>query len=136
MKQTYLVDTNILLRYLMNDDARQGPAVKRLIEQATCGEVALEVPQVAILEAVFTLQSYYQVAREDIGRELLKVLRAEGVALTCPDWILDALEYYRTRNVSFGDACLAAEAAAGGKAIASFDRGFKLFPEIERFEPM
>ena len=133
--QTCLVDANILLRYLRNDEPKQSPAVKRLVEQAGKGEVALEIPLIAIAETVFTLQSYYEVDREDIGRELIKILRAPGVKLTCPDWTLDALEFYRTRNVSFGDSCIAAEAIVSDRVVASFDQGLKRFPEITRYEP-
>jgi len=131
----YLVDANILLRYLTDDDPRQSPAVKRLIEQAGKGELALEIPLIAILETVFTLQSHYEIAREDIGRELIKILRAPGVKLTCPDWTLDALEFYRTRSVSFGDACLAADAIVSDRQVVSFDQGLKRFAEITRYEP-
>jgi len=71
----------------------------------------------------------------DIAREFLKILSAPGIKLIGPAWILDAMEEYRTRNVSFGDACLAAEARIENLAIASFDRGLDSFPGITRFEP-
>jgi predicted nucleic-acid-binding protein len=133
--KAYLVDANILLRYLRNDHPKQSPAARRLIEGAGKGALALEIPLIAITETVFTLQSHYGAEREDIGRELIKILRAPGVTLACPDWALDALEFYRTRNVSFGDACIAAEAVASDREVASFDQGLKRFPEITRHEP-
>ncbi len=70
--KTCLVDANILLRYLRNDEPKQSPAVKRLVEQAGKGEVALEIPLIAIAETV-TLQSYYEVEprghREGIDKD-------------------------------------------------------------------
>lgn len=135
-KPAYLVDTNVLLRYLLNDHPAQGAAAKRLFDAAGAGKARLLIPQIAITEAIFTLQSYYRVDRQDIGRELLKLLTAPGVKLTCPAWMLEAVEDYRTRNVSFGDACLAAEAAAAQIPVASFDRGLDKFPRIKRHEPM
>ena len=134
-KPTYLLDTNVLLRFLLNDHPAHGAAAKKLFEDAGSGKLALQVPSIAITEAVFTLQGYYKVDRADIGRELLKLLTAPGVKLTCPAWILEAVEDFRTRNISFGDACLAAEAAADHHSVASFDRGLDKFPGLKRHEP-
>jgi len=132
---TYLLDTNVLLRYLMNDHPEHSAAAKRLIEDAGSGRVALHVPLIAVAEAIFTLQRFYRVAREDVGREMLKVLTGPGIKCVGPGWTLEAVEEYRTRNVSFGDACLAAEARVEGLAIASFDRGLDWFVGVRRVEP-
>jgi len=132
---TYLVDTNVLLRYLMNDHPEYGESARQLIAKAGGGEVSLLVPFIAVVETIFTLQRFYQVAREDIGREFLKVLTAPGIKVAGPEWVLEAVEEYRTRNVSFGDACLAAQARTQGLPIASFDRGLDKFSGVERFEP-
>jgi predicted nucleic acid-binding protein len=134
-KPIYLLDTNILLRFLTNDHPSHGAAAKKLFEQAGSGKISLRIPFIVITETIFTLQSYYEIDREDIGRELLKLLTAPGVTTTCPNWVLEAVEDYRTRNVSFGDACLAAEAKADQLPVASFDRGLDKFPALKRHEP-
>ena len=134
-KPAYLLDTNILLRFLTNDHPSHGAAAKKLFEDAGSGKISLRIPFIAITETIFTLQSYYEIDRADIGRELLKLLTAPGVTTTCPHWVLEAVEDYQTRNVSFGDACVAAEAKADQIAIASFDRGLDKFPGVKRHEP-
>lgn len=131
----YLVDTNILLRYLMNDEPEHAAAAKRLFDRLKTGEITLYIPFITIAETVFILQSYYEINRADIGRELLKILNARGVVLTCPAWIIDAIDEYRTKNVSFGDACLAVEAQSEKLQIASFDKGLIKFPKVIRYEP-
>ena len=135
MKPAYLLDANILLRFLTNDHPAHGAAAKKLFADAGSGKLTLRMPFIAVTETIFTLQRLYQANREDIGRELLKLLTAPGVTLTCPHWILEAVEDYQTRNVSFGDACLAAEAKAQQIAVASFDRGLDKFPGLKRHEP-
>jgi predicted nucleic acid-binding protein len=134
-RPTLLVDANILLRYLMNDHPQYGRAAKKLIEEAGAGKIVLEIPFITVLETIFTLQSFYRVPKTDIGRELLKVLSAPGIKLTGPPWLLGAVEEYRARNISFGDACIAAEARLENLAVASFDKGLDAFPGIKRFEP-
>jgi predicted nucleic acid-binding protein len=135
MKLVYLLDTNIVLRYLVNDHPEHGAAAKKLFMEARAGKVSLCLPLIAIAESVFTLQSHYEIDRADIGRELIKLLTAPGVMLTCPHWILEAIEDYQTRNISFGDACLAAEAQATQMTVASFDRGLDKFPGLKRYQP-
>jgi len=134
-KVSYLVDTNILLRFLTHDEAKQSPAAKELFEQAKAGQIRLCIPFIAIADAVFKLKSHYGIDRKDIGREMLKIVNAQGVVLFCPAWIIEAIEVYRTNNVSFGDACLAAEAKAEGLPVASFDKGLSKFAGLVRFEP-
>jgi len=135
LRPTYLLDTNILLRFLTNDHPKHSSAAKKLLEEAGGGKLDLKISFIVIVETIFTLQSYYEVDRADIGRELLKILSAPGISLTCPAWVFEAVEYYRIRNVSFGDACLASEAQAAEIAIASFDRGLEKFPGVKRYEP-
>jgi predicted nucleic acid-binding protein len=134
-KPVYLVDANILLRFLTNDHPVHSPAAKKLFADAGAGKANLRIPFIAITEGVFTLQRHYEVDHDDIGRELLKLLTAPGVTLTCPHWILEAVEDYQNKDVSFGDACLAAEAKAGHTPVASFDRGLDKFPGLKRHEP-
>jgi predicted nucleic-acid-binding protein len=134
-KPIYLLHTNLLLRFLLNDHPAHGAAAKRLFEEAAAGKSVVLVPLIAIAETVFTLQSFYKIDRADIGKGLLTVLTASGVRLTASAWMLDAIEFFRTRNVSFGDACLAAEAASAQLVVASFDRGLDKFPGMKRHEP-
>jgi len=134
-KPSYLLDANILLRFLTNDHPNHSAAAKKLFLDAGSGKISLRIPFIAITETIFTLRSYYEIDRADMGRELLKLLTAPGVALTCPHWVLEAVEDYQARNISFGDACLAAEAKADQFPVASFDRGLDKFPGLKRHEP-
>ncbi len=134
-KATYLVDANVLIRFLMNDHPAHAAGALKLFSDAGAGSLQLVIPLVAITETIFTLQKFYKIDRQDVGRELLKLLTAPGVKLSVPSWILDAVEAYRTRNISFGDACVAAEAKSEQIAVASFDRGLDKFPGLKRHEP-
>ena len=132
---TYLVDANVIIRFFVQDDRVKAAAAKSLVEQARKGKVVLEVPFTAISETAHTLRSFYGIDRSEIAKELLKFLKGVGISTSAPSWMLDALNECETRKVSFGDACMAAEARATGKAIASFDRDFDSFAGVVRFEP-
>ena len=79
VKPGYLLDANILLRFLTNDHPVHSAATKKLFADAGSGKISLRIPFIAITETIFTLQSYYEIDRADIGRELLKLLTAPGV---------------------------------------------------------
>lgn len=132
---TYLVDTSVLLRFFVQGDPEKSKAVKKLVQQAGSGKAILEVPFVTVSETVHTLRSVYKFDRSDIAREVLKFLQAAGVELLAPEWLIDALRECQRGKVSFGDACIAAEARKLGRAVASFDRDFDAFDGIMRFEP-
>lgn len=131
----YLVDTNVMLRFLVQDDQLRAAAVKKVVEQARSGKITLEVPFMAIAETVHTLRTFYRVGMDQIAREMSNFLTGFGVRLTAPVWILDALEECQRRNVSFGDACIAAEARVSKLAVMSFDRDFDSMDGVTRYEP-
>ncbi len=131
----YLVDTNVLLRFFVGDDPAKARAAKTLVEQARTGKVVLEIPFITVSETVHTLRTFYGVERSMIARELLSFLKSTGIKLSFSAWLYEALDEYARRNVSFGDACIEAEARSRGIVIASFDRDFDGLEGVERYEP-
>lgn len=105
------------------------------MERAEKREILLEVPFIAVVEIVFTLRSFYKRNRLEIAREVIKILNTPGINFRGPAWVLDALEEFGKRNVSFGDACIAAEARMLDMPVLSFDKDLDGFDEIVRFEP-
>ena len=57
------LDTNVLIRFLVNDDERQGRKVKRLLEEAESRGERLLVTTPVILETVWVLESSYNCSR-------------------------------------------------------------------------
>ena len=133
--ESYLVDTNVILRFLIQDDQAKAKAVKKLVERARSGHVVLEVPFTAIAEALHTLKSFYRVELAQAAQEISNFLSGFGIRVAAPPWVLDALEECQRLKVSFGDACIAAEARARGIPILSFDSDFDRLPGVARFEP-
>src|SRR5690606_11114925 len=90
----FLVDTNVLLRFFLNDHPEHGEAAKRLIEQAVTDKVTLEIPLITIFETVFTLGRVYKQPRTRIADELSAFLSGKGIRLSGPAWIVNALKLY------------------------------------------
>jgi len=131
----YLVDTNVLLRFLSGQPAKQAEAAKRLFEDAASGTVSLDVSPVIVAEVLYTLVSFYKVDRVDAAVKLAAILRRRGVKVREADQVFGALDRLQTTNVGFADAFLAASGAQEGIPVASFDRDFEKFKDVTRFEP-
>ncbi|HAB17721.1 MAG TPA: PIN domain-containing protein [Verrucomicrobiota bacterium] len=135
MTTRYLVDTNVLLRFLTGQPLNQAEATKKLLEDAAAGEVVLEVSPVIAAEAYYTLTSFYEIPRAEAARKIAALLRRRGVKVSDSVQVFDALDRLQRTNVGFADAFLAAGAAMESVSVASFDRDLDRFDDIERFEP-
>jgi len=60
------VDTNIIIRFLVNDDKKQGQLVKKLFEDTEKRESSLLISVPVLLEVLYVLKSVYGFKREDI----------------------------------------------------------------------
>ncbi len=135
--ETYLLDTNVLLRFLRQDHPAMGAAARHLFQAAGRGEARLVLEEAILAEAVYVLQSVYKQRRGDIADALQALLRrAPAVQSRRPTVLHDALERYRRHpQVDFADALLAALAVDGKIPVASFDRDIDRFGDVTRFEP-
>ena len=79
----YLLDTNVLLRFLRGDHAQHSPAARGLFSDACDGKCVLILTEVALAEAVWVLDSFYQTEREQIAEGLRKVIISAGVHMKC-----------------------------------------------------
>ena len=123
-------DTNLFLRYLTNDVPAQADAVEALLRQAQAGELTLVTTALVIAEIVWTLESYYQLSRDEVKTKTLAIINTPGLEMAESDLLLQAARWYGEKNVDFIDAYNAAWLMANDIPIAdTFDR--KHFARIE-----
>jgi predicted nucleic-acid-binding protein len=126
-------DTNLFLRYLTNDVPDQADAVEQLLHRASAGEIVLVINSLVVAEIVWTLESYYGLARDSIKDKVLAILNTPGVEAAEGDLLLQAIFWYADKNIDFIDAFNAAWLLAQGlTTICTFDR--KHFSRIEGLE--
>lgn len=135
--ETYLLDANVVLRFLRRDEPTMAAAADVLFARAEHGEVRLLLDSLILAEIVFVLQSFYKVGREAIADALQDLINSGGAVETDRPVVLhDALERYRRHpQVDFGDAMLGALAAEQNLPVASFDRDLDRFGDVVRFSP-
>ena len=132
-----VIDTNLLVRYLTEDDPSKANDVKRLLLKAGQGEIRLLIPSVVIAELVWVLQSFYKLERSEIVPLLNAILHTHGVEVSDKTVVSDAIAIYRDEAIDFIDAWIVAFAkAAEVRAIYTFDRKhFKGIDGIEMKHP-
>jgi len=120
-----LVDTNLIVRYLVQDHEKHARAAGRLFEACDRGDLVIVVLSAVLSECVFVLESFYQQAREDIASALGTLISSRGVEINELAIHLDALARYGRTKVHFVDCLIAATASAEDTAIATFDQDFR-----------
>ena len=130
MNKRRLVDTNVIVRYLVQDHEKHAKAATKLFEACDRGDLTLVVLPVVVSECVFVLESFYDKARADIAQVLNDLVTSPGVELTDLDIHQEALERYGASKLHFVDCLIAAHAIAGGVPVATFDSDFKKIPSV------
>ena len=100
----YFVDTNIFIRYLVNDEPDHADRVERLLDKAEKGEIRLVTGPPVFFELAWTLKSFYEMKKDEIYTCLLSIAGIQGLNVTDIDVITESLEVYKENAVEFSDA--------------------------------
>ena len=116
------LDTNVLVRFLVDDDVDQAKIAGILIDQLTDaapGFIGREV----LVELVWVLERAYGYERADIAAAFDGLLSATELLIEDADDIGLALELYRNDGFGFADLMIVAAARrAGAVELVTFDR--------------
>jgi len=131
----FLLDTNILVRFLVQDDPKQSAAAAKLIGEAQSGDTLLILDRMVVTELVYVLMGHYKRTRIDVGNTILAIVQSPFVRADDESLLIGALLRFRDNGVDFVDAWLASKGAAEGMPVASFDRDLDKFKDVTRHEP-
>ena len=132
------VDTNIFIRFFVNDNSDQHRGACHLFKQVRAGQVKLIAPHTIIDEVVFVLSSpkLYQRSRQEIASCLTPLLQLRGMQVYQREAIVSALARYANTKLDFADCVTLALAKAGQvKSIYTFDMDFDAIEGVNRLEP-
>jgi predicted nucleic acid-binding protein len=129
---TAFVDTNVLIRHLTGDPPDQAARATKFL-----GEIdTLLLPDVIVAETVYALESFYEVAVEEVARLVRSIIAFDPIQVANQPLLLRSLEVYETYRIDYAEAYLAASAETTEiDQIASFDRAIDRLPTVTRIEP-
>jgi predicted nucleic-acid-binding protein len=118
------LDTNVLVRYLVEDDAAQLAAAKRLISRCVGEGLTLFVPVTVVLELEWVLRSNFAFPKDDVLLTLSSLFSAAELSFESERALEVALQLFRKGSANFADCLhIALVTQAGEQPLWTFDKG-------------
>ena len=130
MSRQRLIDTNLIVRYFVQDHDKHARAAERLFDACDRGDVVIVVLPVVLAECVFVLESFYRHPRPDIASALGRLISSPGVEISEITIHLDALNRYKGTKAHFVDCLIAATSVAKHVPVSTFDQDFRNFVDV------
>lgn len=125
------LDTNVLVRYLTQDDAEQAARATALIEGAASRGERLFISQIVLCEVVWVLRSAFRTARDELTSVLEAIIATSQFVIQDTAVTRRALERFKAGDADFADYVMGENAlAAGCKRVLTFDRKLLREPEF------
>jgi len=117
------LDTNLLVRYIVRDDARQFAAARRLISRCVAEGSTLFVPVTVVLELEWVLRSSFEFGKDDVLLALSSLFSAADLSFESERALEVALQLFRKGSADFADCLHVALATqAGEQLLWTFDK--------------
>ena len=111
------IDTNVLVRLIARDDARQAASAETFVENGAW------VPVLALAEAAWVLATVYRLSSRDLAKAIEMLLDHRDLVLQDSDVVRAALELFRVKPALGFSDCLMLHLAhkAGHLPLGTFD---------------
>src|SRR4051794_2039992 len=117
------LDTNVLVRYVVEDDAAQLAAARRLISRCVSQGLTLFVPVTVILEFEWVLRKRFDFEKDGVVQTLSHLFSAAELTFESERALEVALQLYRNGPADFADCLhIALAASAGEQPLWTFDK--------------
>lgn len=126
------LDTNVVLRLLLEDDPTQAARARAAVRRESSPEKCW-VNRVVLCEVVWVLESAYKYRRDQIGDAVQALLLSDDLALEQRNVVRSALYVFRTSRADFSDCLLGmSNGLQGCERTLTFDRRATELDEFEQ----
>lgn len=117
------IDTNVLVRYITQDDNQQSKRASKLLEntltQNNCGLIS----KIVLCELTWVLSHAYTYSKEQIATVIQQILITEELIIEDSENAFHALRYYENGKAGFADYFIAqTHQAMGAEYTVTFDK--------------
>ena len=117
------LDTNVLVRYIVQDDLAQLAAAQRLVQRCVGEHLTLFVPITVTLELEWVLRSSFKFTKDETIGALSDLFSAAELSFESERALEVAIDQYRSKTVDFADCVhIALAAQAGEQPLWTFDK--------------
>jgi predicted nucleic-acid-binding protein len=126
------LDTNVLVRYLVQDEPRQAAQAAKFIESNCTDESPCFIGQIVLCELAWVLESNYNQDREQIAAIIEQLLQVGQLEVMDPEVVWRALTDYKNSNADFPDHLLARiNESQGCDVTVTFDKRAAMQPSFQ-----
>lgn len=117
------LDTNVIVRYLAQDDRGQAAVASKVIETQCSAETPGFVGLVVLAEVVWVSESSYGASRSEVADIVRRILSIRQLAVQNAEVVWQALRQFEAGRADFADCLIHQSALASGcTKTVSFDR--------------
>ena len=130
-----LLDTNVIVRFLVSDKSPKYQNLYSFFEALENGSMMVELKLIVLFQLIFVLKSFYKVPKEQIANGVTDLLKYKGISVKNKSMVRRMLEIWRNNNLDIVDCYLIASLEGDTQNVLySYDRDFDKF-NINRKEP-
>jgi predicted nucleic-acid-binding protein len=116
------LDTNVVVRYLAQDDRIQSPKAIQLIDSLSEEKKGF-ISLITVIEVVWVMQDVYQTPKSEMIHILTTLLQAQAIQVEQAAIVLQAIHSYANSNADFADCLIERSAYQAGCNVAmTFDK--------------
>jgi predicted nucleic-acid-binding protein len=131
--KTISLDTNVILRHLLDDVPGQVRELDRCMERARRGRISLYVSKIAIVEAYYVLLKLYKKPRKEVLTALSSLINSDFLLIESRGVIFEAIELAKVEiGVSLADCILFAESKELGYDFMTFDKKLQALSKLDQ----
>lgn len=126
------LDTNVLVRYLAQDDPAQARHATQIIERQLTEQSPGFISLVTMVETAWVLNRVYRLSDQEVAAAIERILQADTLLVQNEQEVFTAMVALKTGVGSFADALIGALGEwAGCTATVTFDRRAKRLSQFQ-----
>jgi predicted nucleic-acid-binding protein len=106
------LDTNVLVRYLAQDDRRQSAKAAQVIEEECSEKRPGFIAAIVLAELVWVLESCYESTKAEIVAVLQRILRTKQLMVQDAETLWKAVRLFEVSKADFADCLIERTGAA------------------------
>ncbi len=127
MKNITVLDTNVILRFLLNDHPAHFQRSQAFMADVISGHITVYIPDSVLAECVYVLSKVYKVPKSKTCEVLTELVSYAGISYINREILLHSLQLFEAHNVDVVDAIVYATAKQQDWEVFSFDQDMKKF---------
>ncbi len=127
MKNITVLDTNVILRFLLNDHPAHFQRAEAFMANVISGKITVYIPDSVLAECVYVLLKVYKVPKPKTCEVLTGLLSYAGISQINRKILIHSLQLFAAHNVDVVDAIVHATAKQQDWNVFSFDQDMRKF---------